>query len=120
MPRLRAAGGVARHESRQPQAHGLTVDVEDYFQVEAFAGYVHRESWDQWPYRVAENTERVQDLFERYQAKGTFFFLGRVAARFPKLVRQSHARGHELACHSYWQRAIYSLTQEAFLREPQL
>lgn len=120
MPSLPAGRRDARQAVLQPPAHVLTVDVEDYFQVEAFAGYVHRESWDQWPYRVVENTERVLDLFERYQAKGTFFFLGWVAARFPKLVRQVHARGHELACHSYWHRAIYSLTQEGFRKDTRL
>jgi polysaccharide deacetylase family protein (PEP-CTERM system associated) len=107
-------------QSDPPTAHVLTVDVEDYFQVEAFAGYVHRESWDQWPCRVVENTERLLDLFERREAKGTFFFLGWVAARFPKLVRQVQARGHELACHSYWHRAIYSLAPERFRRDTRL
>ena len=62
------------------------MDVEDYFQVEAFAGQVARASWDQWPSRVVENTQRVLDLFDLHQAKGTFFFVGWVAARFPKLV----------------------------------
>lgn len=110
----------ARQTAPPPRAHVLTVDVEDYFQVEAFAGYVHRESWDQWPCRVVENTERVLDLLERHQAKATFFFLGWVAARFPKLLRQVHARGHELACHGYWHRTIYSLTPEGFRKDTRL
>jgi polysaccharide deacetylase family protein (PEP-CTERM system associated) len=110
----------ARQAAPSPPAHILTVDVEDYFQVEAFAGYVHRESWDLWPSRAVENTERVLDLFERHQVKATFFFLGWVAARFPKLVRQVHARGHELACHSYWHRPIYSLTPEGFRTDTRL
>jgi polysaccharide deacetylase family protein (PEP-CTERM system associated) len=94
--------------------HVLTVDVEDYFQVEAFAGCVSRESWDCWPCRVVENTMRVLDLFDQQQAKATFFFVGWVAERFPQLVRQALARGHEIACHSYWHRTIYSLTPHEF------
>src|ERR1051326_1072062 len=46
-------------------AHILGVDVEDYFQVEAFAGQVARESWDRWPSRVVGNTQRLLDLFDR-------------------------------------------------------
>jgi polysaccharide deacetylase family protein (PEP-CTERM system associated) len=94
--------------------HILSVDVEDYFQVEAFAGQVSRESWDSRPSRVVANTCRVLDLFEAYQARGTFFFVGWVAERFPQLVREVRKRGHEIACHSYWHRTVYSLTPEEF------
>lgn len=95
-------------------SHVLTVDVEDYFQVEAFADRVSRDTWDSWPCRVEASTRRVLDLFDEHQARGTFFFLGWVAERFPGLVRDVAARGHELACHSYWHRTIYSLTPEEF------
>ncbi|HET9837522.1 MAG TPA: XrtA system polysaccharide deacetylase [Candidatus Angelobacter sp.] len=102
-----------------PPAHVLSVDVEDYFQVEAFAGQVSRESWERWPSRVVENTQRVLDLFDAHQAKATFFFVGWVAARFPNLVREAQARGHEIACHSYWHRTIYSLTPDEFREDTQ-
>jgi len=98
----------------RPLTHILSVDVEDYFQVEAFAGQVSRESWERWPSRVVENTQRVLDLFDAHQARGTFFFVGWVAARFPNLVREAQARGHEIACHSYWHRPVYSLTPQEF------
>jgi polysaccharide deacetylase family protein (PEP-CTERM system associated) len=95
-------------------AHVLTVDVEDYFQVEAFADKVKRDDWDRYPSRVDANTRRLLDLFDEHSARGTFFFVGWVADRFPELVREVHARGHELACHSYWHRTIYSLSPEDF------
>jgi polysaccharide deacetylase family protein (PEP-CTERM system associated) len=110
----------ARNGSSLKPAHVLTVDVEDYFQVEAFAGVVARDSWDSWPCRVERNTRRVLELFDQHQAKGTFFFLGWVAKRFPHLVREVQARGHELACHSYWHRTIYSLTPEEFREDTRL
>lgn len=94
--------------------HILSVDVEDYFQVEAFAGLVDRESWGHWPSRVVANTQRVLDLFDQHHAKGTFFIVGWVAARFPHLVREIQSRGHELACHSYWHRKVYSLSPNEF------
>jgi polysaccharide deacetylase family protein (PEP-CTERM system associated) len=93
------------------------VDVEDYFQVEAFAGSVDRKSWDKWPSRVVANTHRVLDLFDQHNAKGTFFFVGWVAARFPQLLREVQSRGHELACHSYWHRTIYGLTPDEFRKD---
>jgi polysaccharide deacetylase family protein (PEP-CTERM system associated) len=102
------------NHSAVPKTHILSVDVEDYFQVEAFAGLVDRKSWEQWPSRVAANTHRVLDLFDLHQARATFFFVGWVAERFPNLVREVHSRGHELACHSYWHRTVYSLSREEF------
>ncbi|HEX4602666.1 MAG TPA: XrtA system polysaccharide deacetylase [Candidatus Angelobacter sp.] len=97
--------------------HVLSVDVEDYFQVEAFAGSVTRESWNRWPSRVVASTRRVLDLFDQHNAKGTFFTVGWVAERFPHLVRDIQSRGHELACHSYWHRTVYSLSPEEFRKD---
>lgn len=94
--------------------HILSVDVEDYFQVEAFADVVSRATWDAWPSRVESNTLRVLDLFDEHDAKATFFFVGWVADRFPRLVREAVSRGHEPACHSYWHRTIYSLNPVEF------
>ncbi len=104
-------------QNPKEMTHVLSVDVEDYFQVEAFAGSVHRESWDQWPSRVVANTQRVLDLFAQYNVKATFFFVGWVAARFPHLVREVQSCGHELACHSYWHRTVYSLTPDEFRKD---
>ena len=97
-----------------PPKHLMSVDVEDYFMVEAFASSISPDSWETRPSRVAMSTLRVLDLFDRYSVKGTFFFVGWVADKFPKLVREVHARGHELACHSYWHRTVYSQTQDEF------
>ena len=94
--------------------HILSVDVEDYFQVEAFANAVPRRTWGDWPSRVVENTRKILNLFARHGAKGTFFFLGWVANRFPSLVREVQAQGHELASHSFWHRRVYSLPPSEF------
>lgn len=94
--------------------HVLSIDLEDYFQVEAFARQVDRSDWRRYPARVVENTHRLLDLFDRYQVKATFFVLGWVASQFPRLILEVHERGHELACHSYWHRKIYTLTPQEF------
>jgi len=94
--------------------NGLSVDVEDYFHAEAMAECVTRENWDSMESRVVRNTQRVLELLARHQARATFFVLGWVAERFPALIREIHAAGHELACHSYWHRLIYRLTADEF------
>jgi polysaccharide deacetylase family protein (PEP-CTERM system associated) len=95
----------------------MSVDVEDYFMVEAFADRIDIHSWDRYPTRVAENTRRILRLLEEGATFGTFFTVGWVAERFPELIKEIHDAGHELACHSYWHRAIYKLTPEEFRRD---
>lgn len=95
----------------------LSVDVEDYFQVEAFARCVSREEWDQYPSRVVENTQRLLDLFDEERSMGTFFVLGWVADKFPQLVREIQKRGHELACHSFWHRPVFTLNEQTFRQD---
>jgi polysaccharide deacetylase family protein (PEP-CTERM system associated) len=94
--------------------NGLSVDVEDYFHAEAIAAHFGRGEWETMESRVVENTHRVLDLFGEHSARATFFVLGWVAERFPELVREIHARGHEIGCHSYWHRLIYRLTLDEF------
>src|SRR4029077_59139 len=92
----------------------ISVDVEDYFHVEAFASVIDRTAWGSYESRVERNTHRVLDLLEECKATGTFFILGWVAERCPKLVLRIAEQGHELGCHSYWHRLIYKLTPEEF------
>jgi polysaccharide deacetylase family protein (PEP-CTERM system associated) len=98
----------------------MSVDVEDYFQVEAFADSVTRDSWDSWPSRVVRNTRRILHLFEGHEATATFFFVGWVARRFPSLVREVQSHGHEVACHSYWHRPVKSLTPKEFRQDTRI
>ena len=79
--------------------NALTVDVEDYFQVEAFAGVIDRGDWDAFPRRVVRNTDRLLDILAEAGVSATFFTLGWVAERHPELVRRIVAEGHELASH---------------------
>lgn len=81
--------------------NALTVDVEDYFQVSALAPYVARDSWEQQECRIERNMDRLLELFDRKQARATFFTLGWIAQRYPALVRRIVESGHELASHGY-------------------
>jgi polysaccharide deacetylase family protein (PEP-CTERM system associated) len=92
----------------------LTVDVEDYFHVEAFARTIHYEQWDSYDRRVERNVARILDMFDRNKAKGTFFILGWVAEKYPHLARQIAAEGHEIGCHGYAHQRLQTLTQNQF------
>jgi polysaccharide deacetylase family protein (PEP-CTERM system associated) len=92
----------------------LTVDVEDYFHVEAFADRVKRQDWLNYPSRFAVNTRRILDIFALHRFRGTFFVLGWVAERDPALVREIAEAGHEIACHSYLHRKVTTLTAAEF------
>jgi polysaccharide deacetylase family protein (PEP-CTERM system associated) len=92
----------------------MSVDVEDYFQVEAFSNVVCRAGWEEYASRVEANTRRLLDVLGECQVEATFFILGWVADRYPDLVREIVARGHEPACHSYWHRLIYRLEPREF------
>lgn len=97
----------------------LTVDVEDYFHTEALALAVPRKNWDQMPTRVVGNTQRLLELLAGRNVRATFFILGWVAERFPKLVREISQLGHEVGCHSYWHRPIYQLSPAEFRADTQ-
>ena len=94
--------------------HALTIDVEDYFQVQAMAGVVSRDQWDTLPRRVEASTGRLLDLFAGAGVHGTFFTLGWVADRHPALVRRIVDAGHELASHGYWHGRADEQTPEVF------
>ena len=81
--------------------NALTIDVEDYFQVSAFAPYSARGAWDGIPCRAEANVERILEMLAKRNAKATFFTLGWIAERHPRIVRAIVAGGHELASHGY-------------------
>jgi polysaccharide deacetylase family protein (PEP-CTERM system associated) len=94
--------------------NAMTVDVEDYFQVSAFDRVVSRSSWDSLESRVCANTDRLLELFDAMGVRSTFFILGWVAERFPRLVLRIHEAGHELASHGYNHCLVYETDPESF------
>jgi len=82
-------------------SNAMTCDVEDYFQVSAFAPYIDRASWPTRECRVEANMERILALYERHGVRATFFTLGWIAERYPAMVRRIVDAGHELASHGY-------------------
>ncbi len=94
--------------------NAFTVDVEDYYHVNAFADRIDSRRWDTFQSRVVANTHKILKILDHHQVHGTFFILGWVADRFPSLVRDIQQSGHEIGCHSFWHRLIYDMTPDDF------
>ena len=94
--------------------NALTIDVEDYFQVSAFAPYIPRAQWTSRECRVERNVERILHMLDDHATKATFFTLGWIAERYPHLVRRIVDGGHELASHGYGHERASDLSEDAF------
>ena len=94
--------------------NGLSVDIEDWFQVGAFERTIRREDWDNLLPRVERNSDAVIELFGRAGARATFFTLGWVAERYPKLIRRIVDAGHELASHGWDHVRVFTMTPDQF------
>jgi polysaccharide deacetylase family protein (PEP-CTERM system associated) len=97
--------------------NAMTVDVEDYFHVSAFAATIDRSAWDTCEYRVEANTNRLLQLFADRGVSATFFMLGWVARRSPHLVRAIQRSGHEVASHGMSHKLVYGQSREEFTNE---
>ena len=94
--------------------NAMTVDVEDFFHVSAFESIITPEQWKDYQPRVDTNTRKLLDLFAKHDVKSTFFVLGWVAERYPELIKDIHAQGHEIASHGYAHRRATEQTREQF------
>lgn len=94
--------------------NGMSVDIEDWFQVGAFEHVIARADWDSLEHRVERNTDAVIALFEAAGVKATFFTLGWVAARYPAMMRRIADAGHEVASHGWAHERVFTLTPEQF------
>src|ERR1700690_4072827 len=94
--------------------NAMTIDVEDYFQVSAFAPHIPRQEWDSLPCRVERNVDVILGLLDDAGVKATFFTLGWIAERHPNIVRLIVDNGHELASHGYGHQRASDLSHEEF------
>ena len=92
----------------------LSIDIEEWFHTSALEPYIDVGQWEMLESRLTPNVQRLLEILEFYQVKATFFVLGWVAERYPHLVQEIYAAGHEIASHGYRHRLIYKLSQETF------
>ena len=95
----------------------LTIDVEEYFHIEAAQGTVPRAQWDRWPTRVEGNIDRLLALLGSHQVPATFFFLGHVAQAHRGLARRVADAGHEVASHGGMHDRLHRLTPVTFQQD---
>jgi polysaccharide deacetylase family protein (PEP-CTERM system associated) len=93
----------------------FSVDVEDWFHILQIPGAPDLAEWDRLPSRVERDFLRLLDLFDETGTHVTCFFLCWVAERFPRLVREAVARGHEIASHGYAHRLVFEQSSNDFL-----
>lgn len=99
--------------------NALTIDVEDYFQVSAFAPYIPRNEWPIRECRVEKNVDRILAMLDKHDIQATFFTLGWIAERYPEMVRRIAAAGHEIASHGYGHERASEQTPDSFLADIQ-
>jgi polysaccharide deacetylase family protein (PEP-CTERM system associated) len=97
-----------------PLVNALTVDVEEYYHGVEFTQALGVDGIQRLPSRVVAQTERLLDVLDAHGARGTFFTLGLVAQRYPRLVREIAGRGHEVASHGWDHRLVWELGAAAF------
>jgi polysaccharide deacetylase family protein (PEP-CTERM system associated) len=97
--------------------NGLSVDVEDWFQVGAFENVIERADWDSLKTRVEDNVYRILDLFAEADVSATFFTLGWVARRHPGMMRRIADAGHELASHGYDHARVFTFDRKNFAHD---
>lgn len=105
------------HPIAVPIINGLSVDVEDWFQVGAFEDVIDRGQWTSLDDRVERNVRAILELFDKAGAKATFFTLGWVAQRHKGLLREIADMGHEIASHGWDHRRVFTLTPAEFAED---
>ncbi|MCW9709123.1 polysaccharide deacetylase family protein [Fodinibius salsisoli] len=94
--------------------HALSFDIEDWFHIAGLPQLERRGNWEQYPSIVEDKTNLILDILDRYGVKATFFVLGWVAQKYPSLVRDIAARGHEIGTHGYWHYRVNTLSPDQF------
>ena len=97
----------------------LTVDVEEYFHPTEVQDSLQQQDWDSLPSRIEQETDDVLEMFSEKGVKATFFILGWVASRRPRIIRRIVEAGHAVGCHSYAHQLVYRMTAEQFRQDTQ-
>jgi polysaccharide deacetylase family protein (PEP-CTERM system associated) len=95
----------------------FSIDVEDWFNLSGTGQEPPPSQWDHLESRVEKNFRGLLELLAQGGGTATCFFIGYFAKRFPHLVREAVAAGHEIASHSYFHRLAYEMTPAEFYQD---
>jgi polysaccharide deacetylase family protein (PEP-CTERM system associated) len=97
--------------------NAFTVDLEDWFHVCGIGGALRAERWDGLPSRVVSTTNILLDTLADAGVRATFFVVGWIAERYPRLVETVRDAGHEIGSHGHHHERVYDLGPEGFARD---
>jgi len=95
----------------------FTVDLEEWFHVCGVGGELAPANWDRLPARVEQTTRTLLDLLDLVQVRATFFVVGWVGDRYPRLIEAVIAAGHEIGSHGYHHARVYDLGPDRFRQD---
>lgn len=90
----------------------MTCDLEDWYHPNLIGSDISQ--WDKFDSRILEPAEEILAIFRKNKCAATFFVLGHVAEKFPELIKEIHAEGHEIASHGYAHKLVYNQSPEEF------
>lgn len=99
------------------QINSISIDVEEHFHANNLNELLPPCLWHKQESRVVSMTDRVLELLEKHEVQATFFILGYVARRNPKLVKKISEAGHEIASHGYSHQLAYTQSKKTFYRD---
>lgn len=91
--------------------NALTIDLEDWYHPELVRRWL---SLGEQEAQIEQSTRLLLDLLREQGVKGTFFVVGQIAQRHPRLVEAIAVEGHELGCHGMSHRPLWEMTPEDF------
>lgn len=113
--------GVSPHARQNLPAvrmkNALTIDLEEYYQATAFSTGRDPGVSQSFVSRVEQSTEKLLNLLAEHHCLATFFVVGTVAERFPRLIQRICRGGHELGCHSYAHAHVFGMTRDQFYQD---
>jgi polysaccharide deacetylase family protein (PEP-CTERM system associated) len=97
--------------------NALSFDIEDWFHMVEIEAVADSSKWSSWDSLVERYTDWIIETVTNANVRATFFVLGWVAERYPKLIQSMVEHGHEVGTHSYWHRKVYELDQQSFAED---
>ena len=102
------------HAQLHAQLHAMSFDIEEFFQVRLMRPHYARSEWEALPSRVEASTDTLLELLADTDRRATFFTLGWVAERHPRLIRRIVDGGHEIASHGQEHALVHEQTEQEF------
>ena len=107
-----AAGCEAWQPTGRAPSNAFTVDLEEWFHICGAGDALSPDQWDRLPARIQQTTRTLLDLLDHAQVRATFFVVGWIAERYPRLVEEVKLAGHEIGSHGYLHRRLFDGVSE--------